>query len=174
MTASARRADGPSVPPSAESDARPESIYIMAALDAASELSADVEAAGRQLGSRLQAIGEREAATVPGPVLDALGATAQSTDVADFLRAHQAYSDAVRSVVDDAVAKYNAAVGDYAHQLEVSWKASREQGAKLFADYVTAITGQLHDTPSDPATVAQVGWSLVAMAQLAAAGQAGG
>ena len=162
------------MPPSVESDARPESVYIMAALDAASELSADVEAAGRQLGSRLQAIGEREAATVPGPVLDALGAAAQSTDVADFLRAHQAYSDAVRSVVDDAVAKYNEAVADYAHQLEVSWKSSREQGAKLFADYVTAITGQLHDSSSDPATVAQVGWSLVAMAQLAAAGQAGG
>jgi RNA polymerase-binding transcription factor len=151
---------------------RPEHVYVMSALDTVADLGGKIEAARRDLASRLAAIGEQSTATAPGPVLDAVAAAAQSTDVAEFLRAQQAYSEAVQSAVGDAVSAYNDAVNDYATKVEQCYQEARDRNAALFTDYVDTVSGQLRSDPGDPAAVVQTAWSLIAMAQLAA-GQRG-
>jgi hypothetical protein len=144
-------------------------VFVMAALDAASELGDRIDSAGRELGSQLQAIGEQSTITVPDDVVSALGNAARSNDVAEFLRVQQSYSDAVQSTIREAVAAYNEAATTYLKQVEDGYNEARQRSNQLFADYVTAVTDQLRDRATDPMAAAQAGWSLLAMAQLASA-----
>jgi hypothetical protein len=157
--------------PSAAAEGSPESTYVMAAIDAASELSVQWESAGHELVGRIQDIKAQPMPTIPGDVIDALGAAAESNDVAGYLSAHQSLADAVESSAKRVTVQYNAALSDYQARLESTVRANQAKNAKLFADYVKAVKNQLTADIDDPVKIYQLGWSLMAASQIAAAGQ---
>jgi hypothetical protein len=147
----------------------PEPSFVEAAIATAVKLSEEWDTAGRSLADRVVEVQQQSAASVPSDAYDSLVAAVQAQDLPELLRAHQAYVDIVQTACADLMAGYEAAAKDYVGRLQSSWNASQKEATKQFAKYVRSVRDGLDNHVEDPAAIAQIGLSLVAMSQLAPA-----
>lgn len=130
------------------------------------------DSAGREFAENVRTAEATAVAGVPTAMYEQLARAAASQDPTILAPAYSAYLETVQRVYAKANQAYRNALRDYLQQVEDAWSDAQDEAGTKYAEFLgkvrKALAG-LEQEPVDPASLALIGWTLLASAPPTAA-----